>query len=120
MGAVVSNPFVEEQIEPILNRIGAPIAVYGFFLNNRVLGLWVWVFGRRSKPLEKDWRISKETRYIKNLEETTRKELDNFQNKEQAALKRPKNFERELENKEQTARKEPENYKARSKPLEKD
>ena len=56
---------------------------------------------------------------MKNLEQTTRKELENFQTEEQAALKRPKNFERELENKEQTARKEPENYKANSKPLEK-
>ena len=37
--AVVSNPFVEEHIEPTLNRIGAPIVVYGFFLNNRDLGL---------------------------------------------------------------------------------
>ena len=47
MGAVVSNPFVGEHIEPTLNRIGAPIVVYGFFLNNRVLGL-------KKKQLERD------------------------------------------------------------------
>ena len=29
MGAVVSSPFVEEHLEPTLNRIGALIVVYG-------------------------------------------------------------------------------------------
>ena len=87
-------------------------------------------FSRRSKPLERNQRISeqganrsKETREFQQKDQTARKRLENFRTRsrplsisEQGANRSKET--REFQQKEQTARKELESFRTRSKPLE--
>ena len=72
-------------------------------------------FRRGSKPLERELRISRETRIFESKEQTAGKELETRVSEE--AADRWKQT-RESENKEQTARKEMENFRRRGNPLE--
>ena len=60
----------------------------------------------RTKPLNRDLKISKEIREVENKEQTARKRLENFAR------------DSRTENKEQIARKELESFRRRSRPLE--
>ena len=71
-------------------------------------------FRRRSKPLESDERISKNTREVEKKEQTVRKKLENFRTRSKPRWKGTI----EIEDKEHTARKRLESLKTRSKPLE--
>ena len=74
-------------------------------------------FRGRSKPLERDKRLSAEgAREFQNKEQTARKRAREYQQKGANCSKGTKEFQ----NKEQTARKRLEKLKTRSKPLERD